>query len=196
MTMYGFARGLAKPFVKLIYRYRLEGAENIPEGEFVLCANHVSMADPICIACAFKRKIRFMTKSELKGGIVGKFLKSIRVIFVNREQADLGAIRQCVEALKSGDCVGIFPQGTRVRGKALPSQSMDGVSMICALGKAVALPVALIYIRNKKGKPKLFRKSRIVVGKPISIAEFSSAGDRAAQSEYIFGKVCELIDND
>ena len=191
--MYGFARGMALPVVKLLYRCKLEGAENIPGGSFVLCANHVSMLDPVCIACTFKPKISFMAKSELNKGIIGRFFKSIRVIFVNREQADLGAIRQCVDVLKRGDSVGIFPQGTRVKGKAEASQGLEGISMICSLGKTQALPVAVIY---KKGKPKLFRKSRVVVGKPIPLEEFTSAGDRTAQSRYIFGKVCDMLEND
>ncbi len=193
MSFYGFARGVVRPFVKVLYRYKLEGAENIPEGAFVLCANHVSLVDPVCLVCAFDRKISFVAKTELKGGMLGGFLKRMGVIYINREQADLGAIRQCVTVLKSGNSVGIFPQGTRVKGKAKAEQGLEGVSMICTLGRTAALPVAVIY---EKGTPKLFRKSRIVVGKPIPVEEFSKLGDRTEQSKYIFGKVCELIDND
>lgn len=193
MSFYGFARGVVKPFIKLLYRYKLEGIENIPNGSFVLCANHVSMLDPVCIACAFKPKISFMAKTELNKGLLGKVLKKAGMVFVNRQQADLGAIRQCVDVLKNGGSLGIFPQGTRVKGKAEASQGLEGISMICTLGKTQALPVAIIY---KNGKPKLFRKTRLVVGKPIAIEEFLAAGDRTAQSQYIFGKVCDIINND
>lgn len=193
MSFYGFARGIARPFVKLLFRYNLEGAENIPQGSFVLCANHVSLLDPVCIACAFKPKISFMAKTELNKGILGKLLKKAGMIFVNRKQADLGAIRQCVDVLKSGGSVGIFPQGTRVKGKAEASQGLEGASMICTLSRTQALPVAVIYPSGKAG---IFRKTRLVVGKPVPIEEFAAVGDRTAQSQYIFGKVCEIIDND
>lgn len=193
MSFYGFIRGVARPFTKLMYRYKLEGVENIPQGAFILCANHLSFADPVCLACAFKPKIVFVAKSELNRGIFGKFLKKLKVVFINREQADLGAIRQSVAALKEGKPVGIFPQGTRVKGKAEASQALEGISMMCALGKVPALPVAIIYT---KGKPRLFCKTRLVVGKPVALEELLKIGDRAAQSKYIFGKVCEIIDNE
>lgn len=193
MRKYRVIRFFARPFFKFFFRYRLEGKENIPEGAFVLCANHVANRDPFCIACAFKEPIRFVAKKELSTGAAGWLLRQLDVIYVNREQADLGAIRRCVSSLKDGVSIGIFPQGTRVHEKPDVSQTTDGVSMICNLGKADALPVALIY---KSGYPKLFSPCRIVVGKPIPLGEIAAAGDRGAQSRYIFGRICELIDND
>lgn len=194
MRRYRFWRGLFRPFLKVFFRYKVENKENIPDVPFVLCANHVAQRDPFCLACGFKEPIRFVAKSELNKGPVGWLLRQLRVIYVNREQADLGAIRQCVSSLKDEHIsVGIFPQGTRVHTKALPEQTTDGVSMICGLGKTGALPVALIY---KSGTPKLFSPCRIVVGKYIPIEELLAVGDRGEQSRYIFTKVCELIDND
>jgi len=193
MSFYGFARAVARPFVKVLFRYKLEGRENIPEGSFVLCANHVSLLDPVCLVCAFKPKLSFMAKTELNKGILGKVLKKAGMIFVNRQQADLGAIRQCVDVLKNGGSVGIFPQGTRVKGKVDASQGLEGISMICTLGRAQALPVAVVYPSGKAG---IFRKTRLIVGKPISTEEFAAAGDRTAQSQYIFGKVCDIINDE
>ncbi|MBR6593767.1 MAG: 1-acyl-sn-glycerol-3-phosphate acyltransferase [Clostridia bacterium] len=192
MRRYKVIRAFALPFVKFFLRYKLENKEKIPDIPFVLCANHVSLADPVILACAFKTPVRFMAKSELNKGALGFVLRQLEVVYVNREQADLGAIRQCVGSLKEGTSVGIFPQGTRVEGQARAEQALDGIAMICALGKTGALPVALIY---KKGRPKLFRRTRVVVGDFIPVEELASVGDRAAQSRYIFGKVCEMIDN-
>lgn len=192
MRRYKILRAIVKPFVKVLLRYKVENKGKIPDIPFVLCANHVSLVDPVILACAFKKPVRFMAKSELNKGPVGFVLRQLEVVYVNREQADLGAIRQCVGSLKDGTSVGIFPQGTRVEGQAKAEQALDGIAMICALGKTGALPVALIY---KKGRPKLFGRTRVVVGDFIPVEELSAAGDRAAQSKYIFGKVCEMIDN-
>lgn len=193
MRRYRIIRAVARPFLKVFFRYKLEGKENIPDDTFVLVANHVAQRDPFCLACTFKEPIRFVAKTELNKGPVGWLLRQLNVIYINRDQADLGAIRQCVSTLKEGTSVGIFPQGTRVHEKAEASQTNDGVSLICNLGKMQALPVALIY---KSGRPKLFSRCRVVVGKPIPLEEILAAGDRSEQSRYIFGKVCELIDND
>ena len=135
-----------------------------------------------------------MCKSEFeKTPVVAALLRKLRVIFVNRSKADLGSIRQCVETIKAGHNVGIFPQGTRIKDGAKPEQAHDGIAMICGLTKATVLPVALIY---KNSNPKLFSRCRVVVGKPIPYEEYSAIPNRTAQAQYIFGKVCEIIDND
>lgn len=192
MKRYKIIRALARPFIKAFFRYKVEGKENLPQGPYVLCANHVSMTDPMILACSLKPTIRFVAKSELKGGLMGFALRQLNVIYINRETADLGAIRQCLSVLKEGQVVGIFPQGTRIAGKPSADQAQEGVSMICTMGKVSAVPVAVVY---EKGVPKFFRRTRIIVGKPIPVEEFKAVGDRAEQSKYIFGKVCELMDN-
>lgn len=194
MRSYTILRNIARPFVKVFFRYKLENKENVPESPFIICANHLSLRDPVCLACSITPPTRYMCKAELeKTPVVSFFLRKLRVIFVNRQKADLGSIRQCVETVKAGYNVGIFPQGTRIREQAKAEQAQDGVAMICSLTKATVLPVALIY---KSKKPRLFSRCRVVVGKPLPYEEYSAIRDRKEQAHYIFGKVCEIIDND
>ncbi len=194
MRSYIIIRNIARPFIKVFFRYRVENKENIPDTPFILCANHVALRDAPCVACGISKPTRYMCKSELESKpVAGWLLRKLRVIFVNRSKADLGSIRQCVDTVKAGHNVGIFPQGTRVKDGAKPEQAQEGVAMICSLTKAPVLPVALIY---KKAKPRLFSPCRIVVGKPIPYEEYTAEKDRKAQAHYIFGKVCEIIDND
>lgn len=194
MRSYIILRNIARPFVKVFFRYKVENKENIPQSPFIICVNHVALRDALCTACTITAPTRYMCKSEFeKKPLVGSILRKLRVIFVNRAKADLGSIRQCVETVKAGHCVGIFPQGTRVKEQAKPEQAQDGVAMICSLTKAPVLPVALIY---KSKKPRLFSRCRVVIGKPIPYEEYSALPDRKEQAHYIFGKVCEIIDND
>ncbi len=194
MKFYKVARAIARPFVKVVLRYKVEGKDNIPDCPFFLVANHVALRDPVCLGCAFSTPIRFIAKAEFeKNGLIRWFMKKLGIIFVNRNKADLGAIRAGVDAIKNGNNVGIFPQGTRTTVKAEPQQALGGITLMCAMAKAPVLPVALVYGTYK---PKLFfTKCRIVIGKPISYEEYSAIKDRKEQSEYVFGKVCELIDN-
>lgn len=194
MTSYIIAKNVLRPFLKVFFRYKVEGKENIPNTAYIMCANHVALRDSLCVACSLPGPMRFMCKSDFKKNfLVNALLNFVKVIYVNRSKADLGSIRQCVETIKSGVNVGIFPQGTRVKEQAKAEQTQDGISMICALTKAPVLPVALIY---KSYKPHLFSRCRVVIGKPIYPDEYKDLGDRTEQSRYIFGKVCEIIDND
>lgn len=193
MRSFCVVRNIARPFVKVFFRYKAENKENIPNEPFIICANHVALRDPLCVACCVTKPTRYMCKSELEHKpIIGWLLRKARVIFVNRAKADLGSIRQCVETIKAGHNVAIFPQGTRVREQARPEQAQEGISMICNLAKVPVLPVALIY---KSYKPRIFSRCRVVIGKPIYPDEYKGPGDRAEQAQYLFGKVCEIIDN-
>lgn len=194
MKFYKVARLIAWPFVKVVLRYKVEGIDNIPDCPYFLVANHVALRDPLCIACAIKKPIRFLAKSEFEHKpVIGWFMKKLGMIFVNRNKPDLGALRAGIDAVKNGQNVGIFPQGTRTKVKAEPEQALGGITLMCAMAKAPVVPVALDYGTYK---PRVFfTKCRLVIGKPIPYEEYSAIKDRKAQAEYVFGKVCELIDN-
>ncbi len=192
MKFYSVAKAIARPIVKVVLRYKVEGKDNIPKEAFFLAANHVALRDPVIIACGLKPQFHFIAKSEFEHKpFLGWFMRKVGIIFVNRNKADLGAIRKSVDTIKSGENIAIFPQGTRTRVKAVPEQALGGITLMCAMAKAPVLPVALDYGTYK---PRMFfTKCRIVVGKPIPYEEYSAIEDRKAQSEYIFGRVCELI---
>ena len=62
-------RGIAIPYMKLLYALKIEGAENIPaEGPVIVAPNHKSFWDAFFVAAATKRPIRFMGKNELFEG--------------------------------------------------------------------------------------------------------------------------------
>lgn len=58
-------RKVAFIILKCIFFIRVEGKENIPEGPFIICANHRSYLDPVLIILIFDRRVYFMAKSEL-----------------------------------------------------------------------------------------------------------------------------------
>ncbi len=194
MKFYTVAKAIARPFVKVVLRYKVEGKGNIPKEAFFLAANHVALRDPVVLACGLKPQLHFIAKSEFENKFfLGWFMRKVGIIFVNRNKADLGAIRKSVDTIKNGENIAIFPQGTRTRVKAEPEQALGGITLMCAMAKAPVLPVALDYGTYK---PHLFfTKCRIIVGKPIPYEEYSAIKDRKEQSEYIFGKVCELIND-
>ncbi|MGN0778837.1 MAG: lysophospholipid acyltransferase family protein, partial [Aristaeellaceae bacterium] len=91
-------------------RYRhLERAQL--DAPFIVIGNHLSILDPIIVAAAIKRyEVAFMGKNELSSnGLFKRFLLSIHVIFVNRHNSDMEAMRTSMRALRSGEVLGIFP---------------------------------------------------------------------------------------
>ncbi len=167
MSLYGFARGLLLVIFRLAFRIELVGIENIPnEGKIIFCSNHVSMLDPITVAISTRRRIYFMAKKELfEKKFFGSLLEKLGAFPVDRDGADLSAIRNSLKILKNEDALGIFPEGTRNKNEDVDN-AKPGIAMISIKGKAPIIP---IYIDTQY---KLFRKIRVIIGKQIIPEEY------------------------
>lgn len=167
MSLYGFLRGILLVIFRIIFRIEVTGIENIPiEGKIIVCSNHVSMLDPITVAISIPRRIYFMAKKELfEKKFFGSFLEKLGAFPVDRDGADLTAIRNSLKVLKGENVLGIFPEGTRNKMEDVDS-AKPGIAMISIKGKAPIIP---IYIDTQY---KLFRKIRVIIGKQIITEEY------------------------
>ena len=199
MSFYRFARAVTGALAKVFYRVRYHGRENEPQGGTVIVlSNHASLVDPVFTANAVRRELTFVAKSDLAGSTpFGLLVKYCRAITVRRGESDLQAVRAVVSALNEGKSLGIYPQGTRMPGAApSPEQALAGVGLMASRTKATLLPVAICCGKNKKGKPCVFRRVDVYVGKPIPYEEYSTINERPSSHEiaaYGFSKVCDLF---
>src|ERR671935_3001447 len=110
--------GLASwPVVMGPYRLRARGLEHLPEGGFVLAANHTSNFDPWPLSLPLwpRRQLRFMAKSELFNPLLKPVLIGAGAFKVRRGEADFEAIATGIELCRAGEIVAMFPEGTRQR---------------------------------------------------------------------------------
>ena len=161
---YRFMCGLMGIFYALVYPSRVEGLENIPaEGGFILCCNHISARDPFYLAIPVKNRFfHFMAKVELfKWKPLAAILTALGGFPVDRGHNDLNAVRTSLKLISEGHALALFPQGTRSRDNSR-TPMLSGVSMIALRSGAPVIPA---YI---DGPYRLFRKTRICFGKPVS----------------------------
>src|SRR2546421_8224305 len=156
--------------VKLLYRLRATGLENVPRGGFVLAANHTSNFDPWPLALPLfpRRQLRFMAKSELFNPILKPILLGGGAFPVRRGEADLEAIRRAVELVRDGEIVVMFPEGTRRRKglrKKHEARPHTGAARIALAAGAPLVPAAI------KGTDRLSRLAplRVAYGRPIPL---------------------------
>lgn len=172
---------LARRLLGVLYPPSVEGLENIPEeGAFILCANHISLRDAVLIAAICHRPLRFMAKQELfhtRSQWFSRLLYRIGAFPVARGAGDLSAIRTSLSVLKEGQCLGIFPQGTRKKKKDTQEPPMNtGVAMLAIRARVPVVPVYL------QAPYRLFRRLRVCVGKPMDFTEIQRA-DSATLSD-------------
>ena len=90
-------------------------------GAKLLVANHVSWLD-IAAIHAVVPEARFVSKSDVKHWpLVGRLVAGAGTLFIEREKKRdaLRVVHQMAEALKAGDTVAVFPEGTTGDGRTL-----------------------------------------------------------------------------
>jgi 1-acyl-sn-glycerol-3-phosphate acyltransferase len=189
---YRFIRAILIPFVKVLFLVRIVGRENEPDSPYIVCANHSSFSDPVFIALPLKRTQRFVARSTLiRFRFFNWLFKKVRVITIKRGKSDVHAVRSIISVIKQGDCVAIFPQGTRKKGiLPEPEQAEAGLGLIASMTKVPVLPVSII---TKRLRPGLFRRTKIIIGKPIMPQEYLSCCEEPRKkdiAEYCFSFVC------
>jgi 1-acyl-sn-glycerol-3-phosphate acyltransferase len=193
MSAYGFLKALFKIPMRLLYRVKVEGRENEPEGPYLVCANHSSFCDPILITASLKQKHKWLAKKELENHAFMRLVFRITgAVTIDRDGLDTTALHACIDALKEGTSVGIFPQGTRMPG-VVPQkeQALPGFSLISCMAEATVLPVSIV---TKSLRPRVFRRTRLIIHKPVSYREYTSISEKPTKPEisyYLFDKVCE-----
>lgn len=198
MTLYEKLVKRLGGFFRRIYRLKIIGAENVPaDGSLIVGCNHTALFDPIMLILSIPRTIRFMAKKEsFKTPIIGKLMKKLGMIPVNRGTADLKAMKTSIGCLREGGVIGIFPQGTRRPGvDPRTTEAKDGVAMLSYRTGSKVLPA---FIKTKKNKLRPFSKTTVIIGKPIDPDELGltsgTPSEYRAATERIFGAICDLED--
>lgn len=193
MSFYSRSKRRFAWHIRALFRVKLIGAENEPEdGTFLICANHISEADPLILGACLKHNPRYMAKKELmKVPVIGKLITALGAYPIDRGGNDVAAIRKTVDFLKNGESVIMFPQGTRCRGvDPAETKFRNGCALIAA---RAGVPVLPIYIGTKNFRVRLFRRVTVKVGKPISCDEITGAEtgreDFASGASLVFSRI-------
>lgn len=164
--MYNIFRCVVAFLFRIIYRVRIDGIENFPEGSFIVSANHTHIFDPLAIILLTKKQINFLGKKEIfKYKITNWLFTNLGVIPIDRENNDLVAIKKTFRVLKNGGILGIFPEGTRVKNIDVNNMK-KGVALIALKNKVNIVP---IHIQSNY---RPFSKLHLTVNKEINISEY------------------------
>jgi 1-acyl-sn-glycerol-3-phosphate acyltransferase len=186
---YGLAACILKPLTWMFMKRDWRGLEQVPsEGGVILVSNHISHVDPIAFAdyvvYGTGRPARFLAKSTLfKGnGLVGHVMRGAKQIPVHRHTADASlALKDAVAALRAGECVGLYPEGTVSRDPdKWPMVAKTGIARLALLSGAPVIPVAqwgaeqILDSYRTKGLHLLPRRTMtLVAGPPVDLSAYA-----------------------
>lgn len=195
---YRFLLSCARGISAMLFRFRVEGSEHIPEHTpFVLCCNHLSFFDPIFLMLAFSTTpVCFLAKESLfHKPVLGWALRKLKAIPVNRGgKGNISAVRQGSAVLGENCILGIFPEGTRSKdGKLHPGKS--GAVLIANLHSCDVMPCAIV---TKKGRVRPFRQVTLRLGAAIPFGEIAAPTHAAAQlregTRLIMSRIAGLLE--
>ena len=189
----GIVKGAIWIYCKIVYRFKVVGKENIPKnGAVIICGNHRTFLDPPLIEVTCGRYTRFLAKEELTKN---KFLAFLGWVFesilVKRDSKDVAALKESLKVLKNGDCLALFPEGTR-NGIAKGEKVKDGAAFFAVRSGAPVIPCGI------KGGEKGNKKVTITYGKPLDFSEYKGSKDKEVLdkiTDEIMSDILELAKN-
>ncbi len=141
---YWLCRESSRLAYTLFFRPKISGREHLPaEGPVVLVSNHQSFLDIPLISFAATRHVSFVARQSLaKSALLRRIMKGCGAVLVQPESADRGALRDMNAHLAAGDCLGLFPEGTRSQDGSV-GEFRAGALMVAKRNRAPLVPIAI-----------------------------------------------------
>jgi 1-acyl-sn-glycerol-3-phosphate acyltransferase len=203
-VQYRVSRMVAGPFLRMLARPEVTGAEHIPAaGPAILASNHLSVVDSIFLPLMVERPVTFAAKSEyftgtrLRDRVVGAYLRSTNQLSTDRAgaRAAQAMLDAALDLLRSGQLFGIYPEGTRSPDGRL-YRGRTGVGYLALNSGAPVIPVAMLG--TERILPPGHRiprpgKIEIRIGEPLTFDEYRGQPAGARQRRAVTDDVVRAI---
>jgi len=193
--------GVAKSLVAVMnWKLQISGAEHIPtDGPGLLASNHIGYLDFVFIgygALPRKRVVRFAAKKEVfDHKISGPLMRGMKHIEVDRFGGADAAVIASAAAMKRGEIVGMFPEGTISRA-LLPTAGKTGAARMAMAAGAPIIPTSVWGTQRilTKGRPKNFQRGVVIdvrYGAPI---DYDPSDDPTEVTKRLMSAITDLVD--
>lgn len=204
--MRALLRAILRFLFSLLTHLDVEGLGHIPgTGPAIIAANHISILDAPLVFMLLER-------SDATGLVADKYLRNpfirwlvnrVRGIWINRDAADLKAMRAAVEYLEEGGLLGIAPEGTRSHTAAL-SQAKTGVAFLAEkANKSIGFPIPIVPVAIS-GTDRAFLELahwrrpgvRVTVGEPFILPALEKTGRAEAlqhNTDEVMSRIAAML---
>jgi 1-acyl-sn-glycerol-3-phosphate acyltransferase len=171
---YKTLRSIVRFIMNIIADVEVVGMDKLPQGNVILAANHLGRLDTAVLLYALDREDIIMAVAEKYKDhpLFGAIGRAVDAIWLNRFEADFGALREILVRMQKGGLMVIAPEGTRSKTESLQEGKM-GVAFLAGKSGYPVLPIALTGTEDRGiiSNLKRFRRSKIraVAGDLITI---------------------------
>ncbi|MEZ4517168.1 MAG: lysophospholipid acyltransferase family protein [Chloroflexota bacterium] len=198
-------RRSSKAVLNRIANIEIIGSIDYPEGAYIATANHIGRLEVLLVLVLSDRNdiVLLLAEKYRKYAIWRYIAEKTDAIWVNRFDADLGALRKVLKRLKQGDVLAIAPEGTRSPTEAL-IEGKPGAAFLAYKADVPIIPIGIVGTEDRivKSRLKRFQKLDIVarVGTPYRLAPQQEGQDREtymqAQTDEIMCRIAALLPPD
>jgi 1-acyl-sn-glycerol-3-phosphate acyltransferase len=177
-VLYGFFRVVLGLTLRLWTRGSVAGRELLPTGAFILAPVHRSYIDTPISTWVQVRRMRYLGKDTMwKYERLGKLFSAMGAIPVTRGSVDREAMRRCIDVLRSGQPLVLFPEGERKDGPIV-HPLLDGAAFLASKANVPIVPVGIGGSDKAMPRGAKFvspKKVRVIIGQPF-LVERNDAG--------------------
>ena len=199
-----FKYGIFVWAVRLLFRPRIEGAENIPRtGPAILVSNHISAGDTYLVPALLRRRMTFPAKLELfhgkglKGRLLAWFLRSVGQVPMDRSggRASAGSMESVLQVLRDGELLGIYPEGTRSPDGRL-YKGKTGVARLVLQAGVPVVPLAVIgteFVPSAIPKVPTMKRPLVRIGRPLDFSAYARAGNDREVLRWVTDRIMDEV---
>ncbi|HEX7973780.1 MAG TPA: lysophospholipid acyltransferase family protein [Anaerolineales bacterium] len=195
---YQITRLLIRNFIRLIAKVKVIGLENIPtSGGYIIASNHLGRLDAALGFCFLDNSDVIMLVAEkYQGSALYRWLvRRLNAIWVDRFNADFGALRAALTRLRKGGVLVMAPEGTRSQEESL-IRAHPGASFLAVKAGVPVVPVAVTGTEDRLVKASLRRLRRpgvtVRIGTPFTLPPLNGQGREAALERYTDEIMCRI----
>lgn len=184
--------------LRLVARLKVIDRQNAPlDQSFVMASNHIGRLDAALVYHFSQRGdiIMIVAEKYRNNWLLRWFVNQLDGIWVDRFNADFGAVRETLNRLKKGGVLVLAPEGTRSPTGKL-QKARAGASYLAAKAEVPIIPVALVGSEdfNVVAHLKRLRRTEIIirVGKPFRLPPFPKKDRDAVLETYTDEIMCQI----
>jgi len=205
-----YERGWLNPTGLEIFRWTLKtlfdifapmtayGKENLElKGGYIVAANHMSYFDAplMFVHIPRGRTMTALGTDKYKSYPFFAFiLRMVGVIWVNRDAPSPASIKAAVQVLRSGEVLGVAPEGTRSRDTHALQEGKTGAAYLAITAGVPVIPVAVAHTDLAANDLKHLRRSHVSIafGKPLYFPAPARQERDAKLQEYTTELMCQI----